>query len=94
MGGGVDISDGTPLGQKLEEVIGAAIQSAVAEHESGFTTKWVALVETVAPDGSRGLWTMTSDDVKAWDTVGLLQHGLHLQQAQTLATHLDGEDED
>lgn len=78
------MTDAEELGPLLERAIGAAIESAVGEHERGFVTKWVALVESVDPDGQRGLWTMTSDDVKAWDTVGLLQHGLHLQMAQTL----------
>lgn len=77
------------LGPTLERAIGAAIDAAVGEHERGFVTKWVALVESVDPDGERGLWTMTSEDVKAWDTVGLLQHGLHLQQAQTLASRFE-----
>ncbi len=72
------------MGERLQSALGDAIGRAVGEHESGFVTKWVALVESVDPDGERGLWTLTSDDVKAWDTVGLLQHGLHLQQAQTL----------
>lgn len=76
--------DHSPLGVLLEQAIGDAIDQAVGEHEGGLVTKWVALVETVAPDGSRGLWTMTSQGVMAWDTVGLLQHGLHLQQLNTL----------
>jgi hypothetical protein len=75
-------------------VSGTAIETVVAEHERGFVTKWVALVETVAPDGTRGLWTMTAPDVMAWDTVGLLQHGLHLQHAQTLAARLEPDDDD
>jgi hypothetical protein len=78
-----------PLGELLEQRVGTAIETVVAEHERGFVTKWVALVETVAPDGTRGLWTMT-----ARDTVGLLQHGLHLQHAQTLAARLEPDDDD
>ncbi len=72
------------LGPALEQAIGDAIDRAVGEHEKGLVTKWVALVESVNPDGERGLWTMTSADVKAWDTVGLLQHALHIQLSQTL----------
>lgn len=85
------VSDPDDLGQILERAIGGAIDAAVGEHEGGLVTKWVALVESVNPDGERGLWTMTSDGVMAWDTVGLLQHGLHLQMAQTL--HPDQDDE-
>lgn len=72
------------LGQVVQDAIGEAIERVVSEHEGGFVTKWVALVESVGPDGSRGLWTMTSADLKAWDTVGLLQHGLHIQMGQTI----------
>lgn len=77
-------SDPDDLGPVLEQAIGAAVEAQVSQHERGFVTKWVALVESVNADGERGLWTMTSDDVKAWDTCGLLVHALHLQQAQTL----------
>jgi hypothetical protein len=83
------MDDVPDLGQVLQEAIGAAIDAAVGQHEQGFVTKWVGLVESVAPDGTRGLWTLTSDEVKAWDTVGLLQHALHIQQAQTLSDRLD-----
>lgn len=64
----------------------ARLADAIANVLPGeFVTRWVALVETVdAEDGARGLWTLTSDDVMAWDTVGMLQHGLHLQLAQAL----------
>lgn len=83
------MTDDEPLGVRLERAVGDAIQGAVAADEGGFVTRWVALVESVGPEGDRGLWTMTSDDVKAWDTVGLLQHGLHLQLAQTVAARHD-----
>jgi hypothetical protein len=72
------------MGETIEQEVSRAISDAVAKHEGGFVVKWVALVESVDESGERGLWTMTSEDVKAWDTVGMLQHGLHLQMAQTL----------
>jgi hypothetical protein len=84
----------TDLGPIIEKAVGEAIQNTVSEHEGGFVTKWVALVESVDPEGARGLWTMTSDDLKAWDTVGLLQHGLHLQQWQTINRNAEDEDDD
>lgn len=79
-------------GEDIEVELNNAISDVIAKHENGFVTKWVALIETTAPDGSRGLWTMTSSEVKAWDTVGMLQHGLHLQQAQTLTDRGDEDD--
>jgi hypothetical protein len=78
------MADDQELGTLIEERVNAAIEATVGELEHGIVTKWVAIVETVNPDGERGLWTMTSNGVKAWDTVGLLQHGMHLQMRQTL----------
>jgi hypothetical protein len=78
------MSEPEPDGEAIERDLGLAISDIVGRHERGFVLKWVAIVETVAPDGSRGLWTMTADDVKAWDTVGMLQHALHIQLRQTL----------
>ncbi len=71
-----------PDGEAIEREIGKAIADVLARHEGGFVTKWLALVETVDGLGQRGLWTATSDDLKAWDTCGLLTHALHLQQSQ------------
>lgn len=73
-----------PDGEAIEREIGHAISDVLSRHENGFVTKWIALVETVDGDGQRGLWTATSDDLKAWDTCGLLTHALHLQQAQVI----------
>lgn len=71
-------------GARIEQAVNEAIHNVVGEHEHGVVTKWVALVESVSPDGDRGLWTLTSEGIKAWETTGLLQYGLHLQLAQTL----------
>jgi hypothetical protein len=78
------VTDHEPLGVILEQAIGNAIDAAVGQHEGGLVTKWIALVESVNGEGVRGLWTMTSDGLMAWDTAGLLQHALHLQLKQTI----------
>lgn len=70
--------------ENIESAMNDAVTDVITKHENGLVLRWVALIETIGPEGDRGLWTFTSPDVKAWDTVGLLQHGLHLQQAQTL----------
>jgi hypothetical protein len=75
-------------GEAVERDLGVAISDVLSRHERSMTTRWVALVETVNEDGHRGLWTFTSDDVTAWDTAGLLTHGLHMQQAATVAEAL------
>ena len=69
----------------MEEDLNHAIAEVIQRHEDGgLVTRWVALVETIDTDGKAGLWTMTSDGLKAWDTVGILGHGLDLQRAQTI----------
>ncbi len=77
--------ENTTVGEKIEAELHEQIQSIVAGNEPSMVLKWVCLVETMDADGVRGLWTMTSPDVQAWDTAGLLQHGLHLQQMAVLA---------
>ena len=82
-----------PDGAQIERDIGDAIAGVLARHERGFVLNWIALIESAAPDGTRGLWTFTHADIQAWATAGLLTHALHLQQAQTavLAGDLDDE---
>jgi hypothetical protein len=81
---GSDAPDSTYIEHELSD----AISGVLARHERSIVGNWVALVETIDERGKRGLWTFTSPDVMAWDTVGLLTHGLNLQQAQTVASLL------
>lgn len=85
-------SPGDGVGAAIERDLASVIADVLARHESGFVTNWVALIETVGADGKRGLWTMASPDLKAWDTAGMLTHGLHMQQAQALADLLTGDE--
>ncbi len=71
-------------GRQIEAELGEAFGKIIGKHETCMVLKWTALVETMDDKGERGLWTLTSPDVKAWDTVGMLQHALHIQQSQTL----------
>ncbi len=75
---------GPPDCEALEQDVGEAISRILNIREGGFVIKWLALVETSDRDGRRGLWTLSSPEVLAWDTVGMLTHALHLQQAQVL----------
>lgn len=85
--------DTTADGPAIQRDLADAFAGVLARHERSMVGHWVALVETIDEHGKRGLWTFTSDDVKAWDTVGLLGHAMHLQQAETLAVRLAGEPE-
>ena len=78
------MSDDDDLTGQIQRAIGDAISSILAQYERGFVIKWLTLVESSDAEGKRGLWALTSDDVMAWDTVGMLQHALHLELAQTI----------
>jgi hypothetical protein len=78
----------TPIERDLND----AIAGVLARHERSMLGNWVALIETVQESGDRGLWTLSSPDVKAWDTVGMLTYGLQVQQAQIVAAELAGDD--
>jgi hypothetical protein len=69
------------LGPSLEQAIGEAISEAVGSQEGGFVTKWVTVMETVGPEGQRGIWTFTSEDMTAYDSLGLLQYAVFREQA-------------
>jgi hypothetical protein len=90
------LTDGEPddVGERIEAALGEAIARVLNQHETSMVIKWTALIETMDGDGERGLWTFASDNNRAWDTVGMLQHALHLQQSQALAEALQPGDDD
>lgn len=63
-----------------------AVSEALTAIEPGtMVLKCIVLAEVIDSEGKRALWTIAGPDVKAWDTVGILQHALHLQAGQTMA---------
>ncbi len=76
------------MGEAIGHALGEAIGAVLAKYEGSMVTKWVALVETIDQDGKRGMWPLTSDDMKAWDIKGMLLHALDMEQGQTLAEYV------
>ena len=58
----------------IADAIGDAIEGAVSDN-SGMVTKWVAVVEYLEADGDRALWTLSGDETRPWDAMGLLRYG-------------------
>jgi len=83
-----------PDGDAIQTAVNEAIETVIREHEGGFTIRWVALVETAGPGGARGVWTMTSPDVMAWDTLGLLEYGKQMQVRQLVTPGEDYEEDE
>lgn len=71
-----------------EEVVLRALTEAIegALSSNGeFPTRWVLLAEGVGvEDNERGLWIATNGGAKPWDTLGLMQHAIHIEQARTV----------
>lgn len=79
----------------METDLNNAIAGVIARHEEGgFVTKWLALIESLGPDGQPGLWTATSGGLMPWDTQGLLTHALNMETAQTIGMYLRDSDDD
>jgi hypothetical protein len=68
-------------GAAAEEAVGGLVQQI---DPGAMATKFVLLVETVDGDGVRALWALTPDELAAWESVGMLTHALHREQAAVL----------
>lgn len=79
------------IGEEIERQISDAITAAVAEHEHGFVSRWVSLVEIIDDQGERAILTLASEDLRAWDSIGLLEFGLANERAALLVGRLQGD---
>jgi hypothetical protein len=83
------VSDPAWSGEDADRVVDAlssAIAEVITREEHGMVTKWALVVETVGPDGQRGVWVSADRQAKSWDTVGLLQWALMHEQAEEVVT--------
>lgn len=78
----------------VQQALQEAIRATLAEHGE-LATRFVLTAEAVnAEDGQRALYWATSDDIKAWEVVGMLEYGVQREKAQIMAAemrHLDDE---
>lgn len=44
-------------------------------------TKYLAMVEVIGADGERSVVNLSTRDMRAWDSLGLLEYGRQLEQA-------------
>jgi hypothetical protein len=82
------------IGPRIEHELGEAFAQVFSNHETSMVIKWTALVETMDDKGERGLWTFASENNKAWDTLGMLQHAIQIQHSQTLADMYESSEHD
>lgn len=76
---------------QFEAQLGSTIAQAVSE---GLVNRWVCLVEVIEDDGTRILLTAGSEDLRAWDTLGMLDYALERERANVAIDYADGEADD
>lgn len=59
--------------EEMERRLRDAIPRAL---EGEFVTKWIVLLESVDAQGERTVLQATSDDVRVWESLGMLHHAL------------------
>jgi len=79
------------VGEELSKQLAEAIEGVFQRVEGGIVTKWLLIAETVGPDAERGLWTRTSDDLKPWESAGMLRLA---QVTEEQAWRRDDEDDE
>lgn len=63
-----------------------SIENAISDSlGTMLVTRWVAVIETLEEDGTRGIWVPGSDGLQAWDTIGLLDYALTRDRANVAA---------
>jgi hypothetical protein len=70
-----------------EEPAQAALEAAISGLGSdggNMVTKWVALFEVIEEDGNRVLWTLSSKELKTWESLGMFMQAIHVEQAETI----------
>lgn len=61
-----------------------AVADLIAKVDPGaMATKFVLLAEVIDAEGDRCLWVCAREGQKPWDSLGLLQYGIALEQAAT-----------
>lgn len=75
----VDLSDETTA-QAMRTRIGDGLSAACAE-SGQMVTRWIAMIEVIDADGERSLWSLSDEDSRPWDALGLLSYGISLEHA-------------
>jgi hypothetical protein len=57
--------------------------------EGEMLVKWVVIAETMGADGVRGLWSLASEEMKRWETLGFLEYGKTREYAREIAEQGD-----
>jgi hypothetical protein len=74
---------------EVREAVEGAISGALHATDGDMLTRWVLLAEVIEDSGSRAVWCITPEDMKAWDTLGLLTYAQQIEQAGAVVDGID-----
>lgn len=67
---------------EIRRRIEAALGQIIGEVEGGFVSRWSVVIESAEANGERGVWIMAPADAKSWDTLGMLNYAVAVEQAR------------
>lgn len=78
--------------QAWAERIDDALRESMGEGE--MVVRWVACIEYIDAEGSRGLYSIGSPNLESWDAIGMLRTALIRQEAAEAQESLSADSED
>ena len=76
----------------IQSALDNALHEVFQQHEQAYTTRWVGVVESVTPDGVRGVWTFAEGSMHEWEIKGMLTEALDRQRLMGIRRAVQGED--
>lgn len=74
--------DPADVNARMRAAMADAVQQAIADiYEGNLVTRWIVLAEVIEPEGERALVTTRQEDMRAWDSLGMLTFAVQLEQA-------------
>lgn len=63
--------------------MGNAIAQVMFENDE-MVTRWISIVEIVDANGTKMLWTLAPQEMRSWDSLGLLSFAIQLEQSRSV----------
>lgn len=73
----------------VEEVTRAVSDALANAVSPEMVTRWVACIEVLNEEGARGLWLLSAEGMKAWDSMGMLHFAVAAETAASTSTDDD-----
>lgn len=69
---------------KLSDAVHGDIAARIGASDGSMLVKFLALVDCMDENGQRALSSLTSKDMKSWESLGMLEFARQIEQAATV----------